>query len=95
MTETGAKRQRTCIACGAQQDKRTLYRVVRTADGHAAFDESGRKPGRGAYVCSIACLHKAIAGKRFQRALKTNVEQSDFERIEAALQAAVDADSKR
>ena len=52
MTQTAgqqkAKRQRTCIACGAQGDKVGLLRIVRAADGTARFDASGRMPGRGA-----------------------------------------------
>ncbi|MBO4352969.1 MAG: YlxR family protein [Eggerthellaceae bacterium] len=95
MTEPSIKRQRTCISCGSQQEKVALYRIVRLQDGSVVFDATGRKPGRGAYVCSLECLRKAIAGKRFQRALKANVELSDLERIETELSAAIDADSKR
>ncbi len=95
MTEASTKRQRTCIACAKQQDKVALFRIVRLQDGSVVFDASGKKPGRGAYVCSLECLRKAIAGKRFQRALKTGIDQSDLERIEPELQRAIDANSKR
>ena len=46
-TNTG-KRQRSCIACGAQADKTGLLRIVRTPEGAVAFDAAGRAPGRGA-----------------------------------------------
>lgn len=63
-------RQRTCIACGMQADKKALHRIVRNAAGEISFDAGGRAPGRGAYVCSAKCLEAAFAKKKVQRALK-------------------------
>lgn len=78
--QTKPKRQRTCIACGAKDDKVGLLRIVRTADG-VRFDATGRVPGRGAYVCSHACFEKAMKGKRLNRALKMQVSNEDYAQI--------------
>ncbi|MBE6470205.1 MAG: YlxR family protein [Coriobacteriaceae bacterium] len=80
------KRQRTCIACGAQGDKVGLMRIVRTADGSASFDPTGRVPGRGAYVCSPECFAQAAKGKRLNRALKMQVTEEDYARIAGELE---------
>ena len=80
------KRQRTCIACGAQGDKVGLLRIVRMADGHAVFDATGRKPGRGAYVCSVDCFAAATKAKRLNRALKMQVNKEDYAQIAGELE---------
>ena len=89
MATQGEKiRQRTCIACGVQGDKRTLHRIVRNAKGGVSFDASGRAPGRGAYVCSAKCLADAFKKQKVQRALRCAVspeEQQDV--IDGAMRA--------
>lgn len=66
--------QRTCISCRGTFDKRLLERVVRTLDGEAAPDPSGKASGRGAYICSNPdCREKAIRSKRLEKALKCQV----------------------
>ena len=85
---TVTKRERTCISCGAKSDKLTLMRIVRRADGSVESDPTGRIPGRGAYVCSVDCLTKALASRKLQRALKTNVTDDDAERIASAVRSA-------
>lgn len=82
-------RIRTCIACGKQSGKTDLLRIVRRADGSVSFDAKGRAPGRGAYVCSEACLAKACESHRLDRALKTKVSDSNYERIASDLQQAL------
>ena len=83
MAEPKAKRVRTCIGCGVQDDKVSLHRFVRAADGLVSFDPTGRKPGRGAYVCSAACLESAFKARKLQRALKCGIDQSSAERLVA------------
>ena len=82
--------ERTCIACrslhpeGAKQPKRQLVRLVRAADGSVAVDLTGKKPGRGAYLCANpACWQAGLAKGALERALKTSLSESD----RAALQA--------
>lgn len=74
------KRIRTCIGCGTQQGKTSLLRIVRTSEG-PQLDPSGRKAGRGAYVCGAACLVKAQKGGKLQKALKSAVSQEDYENL--------------
>lgn len=74
------KRQRTCIGCGATQAKGGLKRIVRTAEG-VAFDPTGRVAGRGAYVCSSACLAAAGKPRKLERALRCKVTDQDYERL--------------
>ncbi|MBV9172431.1 MAG: YlxR family protein [Chloroflexi bacterium] len=63
--------QRTCVACRQTDAKRQLVRVVRTSDGHALIDPTGKHAGRGAYVCSSSeCWHSALRKNLLQRALK-------------------------
>ncbi|WP_217952131.1 RNase P modulator RnpM [Adlercreutzia caecimuris] len=75
------KRQRTCIACGATQQKGAFHRIVRTAEGTAAFDPTGRAAGRGAYVCTGACLAAAKKTRKLERALRCKVTDQDYERL--------------
>ncbi len=80
-----AKRQRTCIVCGRQDDKRGLQRVVRSPQGTVQFDPTGRAAGRGAYICSLECLEKARKGGRLARSLKTTMTEEDYDRVAAAM----------
>lgn len=79
-TQTTPKRQRTCIGCGATQQKGSFHRIVRTADG-PEFDPSGRLSGRGAYVCTGACLATARKTRKLERALRCKVTDQDYERL--------------
>jgi predicted RNA-binding protein YlxR (DUF448 family) len=68
--------QRTCVACRDKTNKRALFRIVRTSDGQAEVDLTGRKPGRGAYICdTAACWERAISHNLLDRALKTELTQ--------------------
>ena len=75
------KRLRTCIACGQQQGKTSLHRVVRTPEGSIEYDPSGRAAGRGAYICSSECLSRAFSSKRLDKALKMKVDEQDKQRV--------------
>ena len=59
---------RTCTGCGEQKPKKELVRVVRSPEGEISLDTTGKKPGRGAYICpNAACLAKAKKAKRLER----------------------------
>jgi len=63
--------QRMCIGCQEMKAKKELIRVVRTPEENIEIDSTGKRSGRGAYICpSEACLEKAIKGKRLEKALK-------------------------
>jgi len=66
--------QRTCVACRDKTNKRALFRIVRTSDGQAEVDLTGRKPGRGAYLCDTpACWNRATTTTLLDHALKTEL----------------------
>jgi predicted RNA-binding protein YlxR (DUF448 family) len=66
--------QRTCVACRDKTNKRALFRIVRTSDGQAEVDLTGRKPGRGAYICDTpACWERATSTSMLDNALKTTL----------------------
>lgn len=63
--------QRTCIACRRSDAKRGLIRLVRDADGRVAVDSTGRRNGRGAYLCHTPeCWTNAVKRKALERALR-------------------------
>jgi len=62
--------QRTCIACRAVRPKRELVRIVRTPAGVVMVDETGKRSGRGAYLCHRRdCWETALARRQLERAL--------------------------
>jgi predicted RNA-binding protein YlxR (DUF448 family) len=76
--------QRTCVACRTTGAKRGLVRVVRTATGSVEVDETGKKPGRGAYLCrSRECWDKALKGRMLEYALKTAITSEDKQALQA------------
>lgn len=85
LTQGAQKRQRSCIACGRHDGKSQLLRIVRSAEGEALFDETGRMSGRGAYVCSAQCFAVARKAKKLDRALRMKVSEQDYETIAGEL----------
>lgn len=68
---------RQCVACRTARPKRELLRVVFDQSGAIALDPTGKKPGRGAYVCRTRkCLELAIRGHKLDRSLKTRVDEA-------------------
>ena len=62
---------RMCVGCREMKEKRKLIRIVRTPEGEAALDPTGKKSGRGAYVCRQAeCLRRSIRQKQLERQLE-------------------------
>ncbi|MDW8318099.1 MAG: YlxR family protein [Anaerolineae bacterium] len=76
--------QRTCVACRRVDSKRELVRVVRTANEGVQVDPTGKRAGRGAYVCrSKACWDRALRTSALARALKTTLTTDDLARLAA------------
>lgn len=64
---------RTCVGCGRKKPKGDLLRVVKGVDGSVFPDPSGKKSGRGVYICfNLDCLEGALKKKAIQRSLKIN-----------------------
>jgi predicted RNA-binding protein YlxR (DUF448 family) len=73
--------ERTCIACRTTGDKRMLVRVVRGPEA-VEVDRTGKKPGRGAYLCQRReCWQEALKKNRLDSALKTRLSQDDKLRL--------------
>ena len=63
--------QRQCIGCGEMKNKKEMIRILKTPEGAFSLDSTGRKNGRGAYLCpSMDCLRKAIKSKGLERSFK-------------------------
>jgi predicted RNA-binding protein YlxR (DUF448 family) len=74
---------RSCVSCRSTTDKRTLIRFVRTAEGEVACDPTGKRAGRGAYLCDDPqCFGRARKGHALDRALRTKLGETDYERLE-------------
>ncbi len=67
---------RTCLGCRTAKEKSELIRIVRTPEGEVVLDLTGRKNGRGAYICRDAeCLRKAVKTKALSRALGAEIPE--------------------
>ena len=70
------------MACGKIKTKRELIRLVRNPDGNLEIDTSGRKTGRGAYICrDLECWESGLKGKRLEHALRGRITQDNRERL--------------
>lgn len=77
---------RTCIGCRTVKPKKELIRIVRTPESVIEIDKTGKKSGRGAYVCpNMTCLHKAIKGTRLDKALNTQISLEVKQKLEKQL----------
>lgn len=78
---------RKCIGCGEMKDKRILVRIVRNKEGEISVDLTGKKPGRGAYICKNAdCLNKAQKAKRLERAFSAAIEPEIYDALRSELE---------
>ena len=78
---------RMCVGCREMKAKGELIRVVRAPDGTVSLDASGKKPGRGAYVCrSQACLARAIKQKQLERQLEVSLGESVAEQLRQTME---------
>jgi len=75
---------RTCVSCRETKPKRELLRVVRTPDGHIVMDATGKKSGRGAYLCArLSCWEIAIKKKRLEQEFELPIPEEDRVGLEA------------
>jgi len=74
---------RQCVGCGEMKSKKEMLRVLKTAEDEILLDATGRKNGRGAYLCfSRECLTKAIKGKGLERSFKMSIPREVYEKLE-------------
>ncbi|MFA9463757.1 MAG: RNase P modulator RnpM [Velocimicrobium sp.] len=77
---------RQCIGCGEMKDKKSLIRVIKTPEEDIVIDVTGKKNGRGAYICnSFDCFSKAAKSKALERSLKTGIPKEIYETLEREL----------
>lgn len=77
------ERLRMCVACRQMKDKRSLIRVVKDKEGNISIDETGKKNGRGAYVCKEPeCFAKLKKQKSLNKAFKCNIDDEILGQIE-------------
>ncbi len=74
---------RKCVGCQEMKEKKSLIRVVKTAEGDIILDDTGKKNGRGAYICkSLECFKKAKQTKALERSLGVSVSEQVYEELE-------------
>ena len=72
--------QRTCMGCNEKKDKKELIRIVKSSDGEISIDKTGKKDGRGAYICNNEeCLKKVVKSKRLEKVFETPITEEIYE----------------
>ena len=78
---------RQCIGCGEMKSKKEMIRVVKTAEDQILLDATGRKNGRGAYLCpSMECFKKAVKGRGLERSFKMAIPREVYETLEKEME---------
>ena len=78
---------RMCLGCQEMKPKKELLRIVRDKEGSICVDFTGKKAGRGAYICrSAECFERARKGKRFEKAFETRIDENIFETLKKQLE---------
>lgn len=73
---------RKCLGCDEMLGKKGMLRVVKTKEGDISIDETGKKNGRGAYICSdIECFNKAHKKHSLERSLKCSISEEIYEKL--------------
>lgn len=78
---------RMCLGCNEMKPKRELIRVVKSQDGEISLDLTGRKSGRGAYICrNIECLKNARKARRFEKSFSCRISDEVYDGMEVELE---------
>ena len=78
---------RQCMGCNEHKPKMELLRVVRSPEGETPLDFTGRKSGRGAYICrEVGCLKKARKSRRLERVLECSISEEVYDAMERELE---------
>lgn len=78
---------RMCLGCGEMKPKKELIRVVKSKEGEISLDLTGRKAGRGAYVCrDVECLKKARKSHRLEKSFECRIDDAVYDGMEAELE---------
>ena len=78
---------RKCVGCQEMKSKKEMIRVIRTSEGEFLLDATGRKNGRGAYLCPNSdCLAKAVKNKGMERSFKQAIPKEVYEALEKEME---------
>ena len=73
---------RTCIGCNEKRDKKELLRIVKNKENEISIDKTGKKEGRGAYICkNKECLEKAIKNRKLEKSFKMKISEEVYENL--------------
>ena len=79
---------RQCTGCREMKSKKEMIRVLKTAEDEIVLDTTGRKNGRGAYICfSKECLEKAIKSRGLERSLKAAIPEEVYQNLKKEFEA--------
>jgi len=85
---------RMCNGCGEMKSKKELVRVVKSKEGEISLDLTGKKAGRGAYICSnLECLQKARKARRLEKAFSARIPDEIYDEMEQQLKNSLVADA--
>lgn len=86
MMKTKKIPMRMCLGCGEMKPKRELIRVVKSKEGDIFLDLTGKKSGRGAYICkSVECFEKARKARKFERSFSCMISEDIYNSMEGEL----------
>ena len=86
MLKTKKIPMRMCLGCGEMKPKRELIRVVKSKEGDISLDLTGKKSGRGAYICkSVECFEKARKARKFERSFSCMISEDIYNSMEGEL----------
>lgn len=78
--------QRTCMGCNQKKDKKDLIRIVKNNQNEILIDRTGKKDGRGAYICDdINCLEKVVKSKRLERIFEMSISDEIYESLRGVI----------
>ena len=81
---------RQCIGCGEMKSKKEMIRILKTESEGILLDATGRKNGRGAYICPSAdCLKKAVKSRGLDRSFKMQISREVYETLEKEMEKLV------
>ena len=86
MMKTKKIPMRMCLGCGEMKPKRELIRVEKSKEGDISLDLTGKKSGRGAYICkSVECFEKARKARKFERSFSCMISEDIYNSMEGEL----------
>lgn len=79
---------RRCNGCNEQKPKKELIRIVKSPDGEISLDLTGKKSGRGAYICNdLECLRKAGKSRRIDKTFEMTIPDEVYKSLEEQIKA--------